>query len=269
MQIAIVLGLLALSIVLFASEKLSVDIITFLLLITLVVCGILTPVEAFAGFSQDIIIILASIFVISGALQKSGVMDALGAQLHRIANGSENRLLFSITSVVSATSAFMNNTTVTAIFVPPTMGLARESKISASKLLMPLAFASILGGNCTLIGTSTNIAVSGYIAKTGMQPISMFEITPIGIIIAIVGIGYMMLIGKHLLPDHKDESLTEGYAIREYLTEIVVMSNSNLIGQRIFQSDLSKKDFAFWKSYANLKRFCRRHACRLKRAMCC
>jgi len=243
MQIAIVLGLLALSIVLFASEKLSVDIITFLLLITLVVCGILTPVEAFAGFSQDIIIILASIFVISGALHKSGVMDALGAQLHKIASGSENRLLFSIMTVVSATSAFMNNTTVTAIFVPPTMGIARESKISASKLLMPLAFASILGGNCTLIGTSTNVAVSGYIAKAGMQPLSMFEITPVGIIIAIVGIAYVMLIGKRLLPDHMDESLTEGYAIREYLTEIVVMSNSNLIGQKIFQSDLSKKEF--------------------------
>jgi di/tricarboxylate transporter len=243
MQIAIVLGLLALSIVLFASEKLSVDIITFLLLITLVVTGILSPVEAFAGFSQDIIIILASIFVISGALLKSGVMDALGAQLHKFASGSENRLLLYIMGVVSATSAFMNNTTVTAIFVPPTMSIARESKISASKLLMPLAFASILGGNCTLIGTSTNVAVSGYIAKTGMQPISMFEITPVGISIALVGILYVMLIGKRLLPDHKDESLTEGYAIREYLTEIVVMSNSNLIGQKIFESDLSKKEF--------------------------
>jgi di/tricarboxylate transporter len=243
MQIAIVLGLLALSIVMFASEKLSVDIITFILLITLVVSGILTPGEAFAGFSQDIIIILASIFVISGALQKSGVMDALGAQLHRIASGSENRLLFSIMAVVSAVSAFMNNTTVTAIFVPPTMGIARESKISVSKLLMPVAFASIFGGNCTLIGTSTNVAVSGYIAKIGMQPLTMFEITPVGLIIAFVGIAYMMLLGKHLLPDHKDESLTEGYAIREYLTEIVVMSNSNLIGQKIFESDLSKKEF--------------------------
>jgi di/tricarboxylate transporter len=243
MQIAIVLGLLALSIVMFASEKLSVDIITFILLITLVVAGILTPGEAFAGFSQDIIIILASIFVISGALQKSGVMDALGAQLHKFARGNENRLLFSIMAAVSAVSAFMNNTTVTAIFVPPTMGIARESKISASKLLMPVAFASILGGNCTLIGTSTNVAVSGYIEKTGMQPLTMFEITPVGLIVAFVGIAYMMLLGKRLLPDHKDESLTEGYAIREYLTEIVVMSNSNLIGQKIFESDLSKKEF--------------------------
>jgi di/tricarboxylate transporter len=243
MPIAIVLGLLLLSIILFASEKLSVDIITFILLITLVSCGILTPAEAFAGFSQDIIIILASIFVISGALQKSGVMDAIGAQLQKLASGNENKLLLSIMTVVSAVSAFMNNTTVTAIFVPPTIGIARESKISASKLLMPVAFASILGGNCTLIGTSTNVAVSGYITKTGMQPVGMFEITPVGILIAIVGIAYMMLIGKRLLPDVKDESLTEGYAIREYLTEIVVMSNSKLIGQKIFESDLSQKEF--------------------------
>jgi di/tricarboxylate transporter len=243
MQIAIVLGLLALSIILFATEKLSVDIITLLLLITLVISGILTPAEAFAGFSQDIIIILASIFIISGALQKSGLMDALGMWLYKIARGSDNRLLISIMGVVSAVSAFMNNTTVTAIFVPPVIGVARQAKISASKLLMPVAFASILGGNCTLIGTSTNIAVSGYIAKVGMQPLSMFEVAPIGLIVTVVGIAYMVLIGKRMLPDHKDESLTEEYAMREYLSEIIVMPDSNLIGQRIFASDLSKQEF--------------------------
>ncbi len=243
MQIAIVLGLLALAILLFATEKLSVDVITLILLVILVVTNILTPAEAFAGFSNDIIIILASIFIISAALQKSGVMDAIGARLYKIAIKSENSLLLAIMTVVSGVSAFMNNTTVTAIFVPPTMGVARQSNLSVSKLLMPVAFASILGGTCTLIGTSTNVAVSGYIAKAGMQPLSLFEITPVGIMIAAVGIAYMMFIGKRLLPEHKDESLTEEYAIREYLTEIVVMSNSNLIGQRIFESDLSKKDF--------------------------
>jgi di/tricarboxylate transporter len=243
MPIAIVLGLLALAIILFATEKLSVDIITLILLIALVLTNILTPAEAFAGFSQDIIIILASIFIISGALQKSGLMDALGMWLYKFAKGSDNRLLLLIMGVVSAVSAFMNNTTVTAVFVPPVIGVARQSKTSASKLLMPVAFASILGGNCTLIGTSTNVAVSGYIAKIGMQPLSMFEVTPIGLIVTAVGIAYMMLIGKRLLPDHKDESLTEEYAMREYLTEILVMPDSQMIGQRIFASDLSKKEF--------------------------
>jgi di/tricarboxylate transporter len=243
MQIAIVLGLLALSIVLFAMEKLSVDVITLMLLTMLVVAGILTPAEAFNGFSNDIIIILCSIFVISGALQRSGVMDVIGSRLHRIASGSENRLLLAVMTIVSATSAFMNNTTVTAVFAPPVMGVARQSKISASKLLMPLAFASILGGTCTLIGTSTNVAVSGYITKSGMQPLSLFEVTPVGLIIVVVGIAYMMIVGKRLLPDYKDESLTEGYAIREYLSEIVVMLDSHLVGQKIFESDLAKMDF--------------------------
>lgn len=243
MQIAIVLGLLILSIVLFAMEKISVDIITLMLLIALVVAGILKPEEAFAGFSNDIIVILASIFVLSGALQRSGIIDAMGARLHKMASGNQNSLLLAIMAVAGGVSSFMNNTTATAIFLPPVIGMARKSKISASKLLMPLAFASIMGGTCTLIGTSTNVAVSGYIAKAGMEPLSLFEITPVGLVIVVVGITYMMLVGKRLLPDHKEESLTEEYAIREYLSEILVKPGSHLIGQKIFTSDLAKMDF--------------------------
>jgi len=243
MQIAVVLTLLVVAVVLFAMEKLSVDIITMMLLIALVVAGILNPREAFAGFSEDIIIILGSIFVISGALQRTGVLDAMGAPLQRIASQSHNLMLLAVMCLVGAISAFMNNTTVTAIFVPPVIGVARKLKINPSKLLMPVAFASILGGTCTLIGTSTNVAVSGYIQRAGMQPVSLFEITPIGIIIVVIGITYMMLMGQRFLPDHTDESLTEEYEIREYLTEIVVTPDSHLVGQRIFSSDLSKMEF--------------------------
>jgi di/tricarboxylate transporter len=243
MQIAIVLGLLAAAIALFAMEKLSVDIITLLLLIALVTTGILKPDEAFAGFSNDIIIILASIFIISGGLQHTGVLDAMGRPLQRLAERGISPLLLAMMTLVSAISAFMNNTTVTAIFVPPVMGVARQSKMSASKLLIPVAFASIMGGTCTLIGTSTNVAVSGYISRAGMTPVSLFEITPIGLIIVVIGITYMMVIGRRLLPDRKDESLTEEYGIREYLCEIVVTPGSHLVGQKIFESDLSKMEF--------------------------
>jgi di/tricarboxylate transporter len=243
MQIGIVLGLLILAIVLFASEKFSVDIVTLFLLMVLVGAGILTPAEAFAGFSNDIIIILASIFILTGALLRTGVMDALGRYLYRLAGGSPNGLLLAVMGLVGFASAFMNNTTATAVFVPPVMGVAKQAKVSASKLLMPLAFASILGGTCTLIGTSTNVAVSGYIARSGMVPLSLFEITPIGVMILVTGMAYMVLIGKRLLPGHPDDSLTEEYAIREYLSEIVVQADSHMIGQRIFESDLSKMDF--------------------------
>lgn len=243
MQIAIVLGLLFTSIILFALEKISVDIITLMLLMALVLTGILKPHEAFAGFSNEIIVILASIFVISGSLQRSGIIDALGAWLYKLFGKSENKLLLALMAMISGMSSFMNNTTATAVFIPPVIGMARQSKISSSKLLMPLAFASILGGTCTLIGTSTNVAVSGYIAQSGMRPLSLFEITPVGLVIVAVGITYMMLIGKRLLPDHKEESLTEEYAIREYLSEIIVLPRSKLVGQKIFTSDLAKKDF--------------------------
>jgi len=246
-KIPIVLGLVVLAVVLFAIEVVSVDVLTLILLLALVGTGILSVADAFSGFSDEIIIILASIFVLTGALQETGVVDAIGARLVTLAKGGENRLLFLLMSGVSGVSAFMNNTTVTAMLVGPVMGLARTAKVSPSKLLLPMAFASILGGTCTLIGTSTNVAVSGFIAREGLAPLRMFEITPIGLIIVAVGIAYMMLIGKWLLPANADESLAEGDAIREYLSEIVVLPGSLLIGQKVFQSDLAKTDFRILK----------------------
>nr|MDQ3621816.1 SLC13 family permease [Verrucomicrobiota bacterium] len=247
LPIAVVLLLLVLAILLFATEKISVDVITFLLLITLVMSGILNPAEAFQGFSSDIIIILGAIFVISGALTETGVLDLLGARLVKISGASDNRLLFLLMSVASSVSAFMNNTTVTAMLQPPVIGIARRSGISPSKLLMPLAFASILGGTCTLIGTSTNVAVSGYIKKSGMPELGLFEITPMGVIIVVVGIAYMMLVGRRMLPDHKEASLTRDYAIREYISEIIVLPDSPLVGQNSYDSDLNILDFRILK----------------------
>ena len=243
MQIAIVLGLLLLAVVLFATEVVSVDLLTLILIIALVGTNILTPDEAFQGFSSDIIVILASIFVMSGALQLTGVVDQISARLLRIGGGSLNRLTLLVSGVVGGLSAFMNNTTATALFVGPVLGACRKMKVSPSKVLMPVAYASILGGTCSLIGTSTNVAVSGYITREGMKPLGLFEITPIGLIILTVGVLYMMFIGRRLLPDHRDESLTEDYAIREYISEIVVVPDSHMIGQTIFESDLAKMEF--------------------------
>ena len=247
LPIAFVLALLVIAIALFATERISVDIITFLLLIALVISGILVPQEAFAGFSNDIIIILGAIFVISGALQETGVLDLLGARILKLAGTKPSRLLLLLMSSTAGVSAFMNNTTVTAMFLPPTIGVARRANISPSRLLMPLAFASILGGTCTLIGTSTNVAVSGYIKKAGMPELSMFEITPIGLIIVAIGVVYLMLVGRHLLPEHKEASLTANYAMREYVSEIIVLPNSPLIGQDSYDSDLNVLEFQILK----------------------
>ena len=246
-QIAVVLMLLIVAVMLFSRENVPVDLITLMLLLVLIGTGVLSAREAFAGFSSDIIIMLASIFVLSGALQETGVLDALGARLLKVATGSENRLLLVLTSVISGLSAFMNNTVVTAMFVGPVMGLAQKARVSPSKLMIPLAYASILGGTCTLIGTSTNIAVSNFIAGQNLKPLGLFEITPVGLILVAVGIAYLLLVAKHLLPSNPEESLTEDFAIRSYLSEIVVMPGSHLIGQKMFQSDLTKLDFRILK----------------------
>lgn len=243
LEIAIVLGLLAAGVILFSLEKFSVDVITLILLLGLLLTGILTPAEAFAGFSSDILIILASIFVISGALQETGVLDTLSAWLARFAGSSPHRLLAAVMILPAGLSGFMNNTTVTAMFVPPVVGLARRANLSPSRLLMPLAFASILGGTCTLIGTSTNVAVSGYIQKAGLQPVGLFEITPIGLIIVAVGLAFLFLTGSRLIPDRSADDLTDDYDLRAYLSEVVVLPDSPLIGQIPLESDLGLLDF--------------------------
>ena len=283
-DIGIVLGLLVVAVGLFATRALPVDLVTIFLLLALVLTGILEPTEAFAGFSSQIIIILGSIFVINGALLEGRVIDLLSAWLLRVAGGSVNKLQLTTMSVVGGLSGFMNNTAVTSLFIGPTMSIARKLKISPSKLLMPVCFASILGGTCTLIGTSTNVAVSGELAKqyktdldewkanggTDLngdgtidsadylqyaeennlkiyKPLGLFEITPVGLLIMGVGIAYLMFFGRRLLPDYPDESLAEGFNIREYHSEIVVMPGSRLIGQRVFESSLAEMEFRIVK----------------------
>ena len=243
MEIALVLTLLVVAIILFATESLSIEIVTLTMLIILASVRIITPEEAFAGFSSDFIIIIASIFILSAALQETGILDFAVVRLARLAKQSNNLMLFVVMLVTGVVSAFMNNTTVTAMFVTPLVGLSKRINRSASKLLMPLAFAAILGGTCTLIGTSTNVAVSGYIAKTGLPPIGLFEITGIGLVIFIVGIVYMMTIGQRMLPSHDDLQLTEEYKLQKYLTEIVVLPDSPLVGQLVFASDLTTLNF--------------------------
>lgn len=244
MDAAIVIILLCVAVVLFSRESLPVDIVTWMLLIVLVCTGILTPAEAFQGFSSDILIILASVFVVSAGLRETGVVDVMGDWLQRAAGRSENRFLATLMGVVALLSGFMNNTTVTALFVPPVIGAARKRKESPSKFLMPMAFASILGGTCTLIGTSTNVAVSGYLERMGLEGIGFFEFTPIGLLIVGVGIAYMLLVGQRFLPRRADaEDLAEDYALREYLSEIVIRQQSPLDGQILRECDFAEIDF--------------------------
>ena len=144
-QILLVFLFLALVVVLFLLEWLSIDVITLLLLVALVLVGILTPAEAFSGFATEIIMILGAVFVLSGALLETGVMDNLGTLIWRVAGGSRARIIALVMLFTAVVSAFMNNTTTTAVFLPAVIAVCRRSKINPSQMLIPLAFASILG----------------------------------------------------------------------------------------------------------------------------
>jgi len=240
LPIFIVLFLLVAVVTVFATEWVPVDVATLVLLCCLVLSGILDVGEAFSGFSNDIIIILASIFVLSGALMKGGVMDHLGEVISRLAGGSRTKVLLCVMPVSTFISSFMNNTTTTAVLMPAVLGVCRRSKVSPGKVLIPLAYASMLGGTCTLIGTSTNVAASGYIKTAGLEPFSMFEFLPVGAAVAVAGILYMTFLGHRLLPQTREADYAEEYAMREFLSEVVVTPGSPLAGRELRESRLAQ-----------------------------
>jgi di/tricarboxylate transporter len=240
LSILLVLLLLAAVVAVFAAEWVRVDVATLLLLCALVLLGILDVKEAFSGFASDIIIILGAIFVLSGALMKGGIMDHLGEAIHRLAGGSQTRVLLCVLPVTTFVSSFMNNTTTTAVLMPAVLGVCRRSKLSPGKVLIPLAYASMLGGTCTLIGTSTNVAASGYVQSAGLRPFAMFEFLPVGAAAAVLGIVYMTFLGHRLLPQTREADYAEDYAMREYLSEVVVTPGSPLAGRELRDSRLAQ-----------------------------
>ena len=230
-EILVVLSLLAIAMVAFMLERAPVDVIALALVATLILTGILTPEEAFSGFASEVIIVLCSVFVLSGALVQSGIMEWLGEQLHAIAGRREGRVVTAVMSMSAAMSAFISNTNSTAILMPAVLEFSRRSRMSPSRFLIPLAYASMLGGACTLIGTSTNLASSGLIQRMGMRPLSMFELLPVGITMVVIGIAYTATLGYRLLPRRAAASLREEFEIDSYLSEIAVGEESGLAGQ--------------------------------------
>lgn len=236
----ITLLLLVAAIALFASEKVPVDIVGVLLVMALVLTRVLAVDEAVAGFGNDIIITIGGLFILVGGLIKTGIVDLIGRRLYAMAGGSEFVLTALIMVAAGLSAAVLKNTTTTAMFLPVIIGLAAKARIAPSKLLMPLAFGAILGGSCTLIGTSTNLAVSGTIVRYGQPPFSMFELTQVGAITFAAGLLYMLLIGRRMLPTRGGEdSLTEQYHIRDYISELLVLPDSPLVGKTLGESGIN------------------------------
>jgi di/tricarboxylate transporter len=240
-QVIITLVVIVGAIFLFISEKFSVDIIALLIIISLVVSGVISPEEGIAGFSNKATITVAFMFVMSAALLKTGALQYVAYKLSALFQHNFKLGLGLMMLLIALISAFINNTPVVAVFIPVVIQIAKSTGRSASKMLIPLSFASIFGGTCTYIGTSTNVLVSGIAAQNGLPEFTMFQLLPFGGILVVVGIVYMMLIGTRLLPNKRNNGdLESKFGMREYLTEVELMEGTGSVGKTIMESPLVK-----------------------------
>lgn len=240
-EIAFVLSLLILALLAFVWEKYPPDIVALSVFSVLLLSGVLPRDKAMAVFANPAPITVAAMFVLSAALVKCGAIDHLTALFGKLSFLPYPAVLFLLVALVAFISAWINNTPVVVVFVPVVLGLARQMNLPASKFLIPLSYAAVLGGTCTLIGTSTNLVVNGILINQGQPGMAMFELAWLGIPTALIGALYLAVAGKWLLPVREmlTSILTEEER-REYLTEAFVPAGSPLIGQTLKESALIK-----------------------------
>jgi len=246
-EIGLVLAIIVLSLVLFALEMFSVDFVAFgimALFLALASAKVinLEVQEVISGFSNPATITVLAMFILSGGIYRSGAISLLARRVTRLAGENEIRQILSVMLVVGPISMFINNTAAVAILIPMVIGLAHEKKRAASKLLIPLSYTSQLAGVVTLIGTSTNILASSVLKELGLAPFTMFEFSKIGLAVFLTGALYLLLIGRHLLPVRRTETeITERYQVKPYLSEVLVLKNSPLVGKSIGESRLREE----------------------------
>jgi di/tricarboxylate transporter len=247
LQIAVVLAIVGLAVVLFVTERLAVDLVALLVLGSLALTGLVTPAEALSGFSNPAVVTVAAVFVLSGALSRTGVASVVGHQVLRFAGTSEVQLVAVIMLTAGVLSAFMNNVGVAALLLPVVMDIAKRTDRPPSRLLIPLAFGALLGGLTTLIGTPPNILVSDALRDAGLGSFQMFDYAPVGVVVMLVGVAFMALGGRHLLPSRDmvkefstpdQADLGKFYNLRERLFAICLPVNSVLAGRSLAESRL-------------------------------
>nr|MBN1229133.1 SLC13 family permease [Anaerolineae bacterium] len=239
------------AIVLFVIEWLRVDLVAIGVVVALMLSGLLTVQESLAGFSSTAVITIAALFVVGGAMFYTGIAQVMGERLLRIAGTNETRLIVVIVIAVAFMSAFISDTGVVAVMLPAVISLTVTAKIAPSKLLLPLAIGSLLGGATTLIGTPPNIIIADLLRDSGLTPFGFFSYTPMGILIMIVGILFMAMVGRRLLPahvPHRDvqsvetaEELIALYRLPDNLFRLRVRHNSPLVNQTIAESGLGQR----------------------------
>src|SRR5690625_5006926 len=237
--LTVVLGTL----LLFATEKIRLDTTALLALLALAVPGLLTPQEALAGFADQSVIIIAALFVVGGAIFRTGLADTLGAYLQKTAGTSWLRIVLLLMGATAALSAFLSSTGTVAVMLPVATGIARRARLSPSLLLMPVAFAALLGGSLTLIATPPNLIVSGELEAAGLAPFGFFSLTGPGLLLLAAGMAYMALAGRRLLRERvpatsdgeqpRTAELWERYGLADSLAELRVEHASPVAGRSI------------------------------------
>lgn len=244
-DILLTLGILLFAIVLFVTELLRADLVALLVLVLLVLVGLVTPEESISGFSNPAVITTWAVFILSAGLSRTGVAGKLAGQVLRLAGRGEGRLLAVLMSSTAVVSAFVINVGVAAMFLPVTLDLARKTKRSPSRLLLPMVYGTTVGGMLVLIGTASNLVVVDFLREAGLRTPGLFSFTPVGAVILLITIIYMLLIGRRLLPERQPPSVErvepegdfrEHYEIEERLAEITLPSDSTLAGKTLEES---------------------------------
>ena len=241
MSLILTIVILATAIGLFISGKLRADLVAICSLTALLVLGLIAPDQALLGFANQATVTIAAMFVVSAGLVRTGLVQWVASGLDRLAGKGEWQLILILCAVIAALSAFMVNTATVAIFIPVAIVLAKNRKIPASRVLIPLSFASQFGGVCTIVGTSTNMLVNGIGISQGIRPFGFFEFAPLGLIMVAAGIAYLVLTSRWLLPKREGEAeQIDKYRLADYLAELQVLANSSLVGRTWEQSKVTR-----------------------------
>jgi di/tricarboxylate transporter len=241
MDIAIVLILVVLAILNFSLEWLAIEVFSLLVIVVLIAAGVLAPQQAFMGFANSAVLMIAGVMILTGGIIHNGAADVIARTIKRYAGASERKTGVLLLSAVNAVSAFINNVAATAMFIPVAEGMARQFKVNRGKYLLPIAFASMTGGMCTLIGTSTNVAVAGAMEQFRLAPLGMFELTPIGVLMAGVGTLYLLWCAPLILALRPERETVDEYGIKGFLFEIIVRPEAAVVGRTLAQADLGQK----------------------------
>ena len=240
-EILIVLTLIVLAFSLFVTEKFPLDVTALLILSILLLGKFLTPEEAISGFANPAVITIGLLFILSHALQKTRLLEYLIIRINKLVSRSRNLGLGVYLLTIGIASALMNNTAIVAIFMPVTIRLAHQYKISPSKLLIPLSYAAIMGGTLTLVGTSTNLLVNAIYIDNGGEALGMFEFARYGWIPLIIGLAYIIWIAPLILPSRTiTSSLTKSYHMAGYLTEMKISNDSPLVGKTCRERNINQ-----------------------------